>query len=279
MCPNITCIEAVSETKTEHFVIPKENNEAKQCIQNSNLKDTDAEGSDQDDSVHQKSEMKNVQTGRFSGETTECLEKSLPVQLCSFAKTTTTDDLPCISSAQNTETEANICQNEDELSKDTTELKEDPKDAKEKKDEYLYRLLRFDEKIRRGLYPKDIRSKTSLKEHIERGSGGIKSRFISCCKTISGLKKLASYTNEFHLVRLVVRINITKLDPRNVNVIDLTDESVRLKYFKSNKRAWRLASKFDEVILEPKRYIPKYCIEKIGTVKDQSFTKYQNIIL
>lgn len=224
MCPNITCIEAVSKTKTEHFVIPKESNEAKQCIQISNLKDKDAEGSDQDDSVHQTSEMKNVQTGHFSGETTECLEKSLPVQLFSFAKTTTTYDLPspkkdnCISSAQNTETEANICQNEDKLSRDTTELKGDPKDVKEKKDEYLYRLLRFDEKIRRGLYPKDIRSKTSLKKHIERGSRGIKSRFISCCKTISGLEKLASYTNEFHLVRLVVRINITKLDPRNVNV-------------------------------------------------------------
>lgn len=285
MCPNIRCIEAVSETKTEHVVIPKESIEAKQCIQNSTLKDKDAEGSDQHDSVHRKSEMKNVQTGNFSGETTECLEKSLPVQLSSFAKTATTDDLPspkkdnCISSAQNTETEANKCQNEDELSRDTTELKGDPKDVKEKKDEYLYRLLRFDEKIRRGLYPKDIRSNTSLKEHIERGSRGIKSRFISCCKTIRGLEKLASHTNEFHRVRLVVRINITQLNPRNVNVIDLTDESVRLKYFKSNKRAWRLASKFDEVILEPKRYIPRYCIEKIGTVKDQSFTKYQNIIL
>lgn len=262
MCPNIRCIEAVSETKTEHVVIPKESIEAKQCIQNSTLKDKDAEGSDQHDSVHRKSEMKNVQTGNFSGETTECLEKYLPVQLSSFAKTATTGDLPspkkdnCISSAQNTETEANICQNEDELSRDTTELKGDPKDVKEKKDEYWYRLLRFDEKIRRGLYPKDIRSNTSLKEHIERGSRGIKSRFISCCKTIRGLKKLASHTNEFHRVRLVVRINITQLNPRNVNVIDLTDESVRLKYFKSNKRAWRLASKFDEVILEPKRYIP-----------------------
>lgn len=83
--------------------------------------------------------MKNVQTGNFSGETTECLGKSLPVRLLSFAKTATRDDLPspkkdnCISSVQNTETEANICQNEDELSRDTTELKGDPKDVKEKK--------------------------------------------------------------------------------------------------------------------------------------------------
>lgn len=138
MCPNIRCIEAVSETKTEHFVIPKESNEAKHCIPISTLKDKDAEGSDQDDSFHQDLMMKNVQTGNFEDETTECLEKSLPVHL---AKTTTTDDLPfpkkdnCISFVQNTATEANICQNEDELSRDTTELKGDPKDVKEKKDE------------------------------------------------------------------------------------------------------------------------------------------------
>lgn len=211
---------------TEHSDITKESNEARQCIQISTLKDKNAEGSDQDDLFYQESEMKNVQTGN---KTTECLEKSLPTQLFIFAKTTTTDDLPsptkdnCISSAQNTETEANICHNEDEVSKDTTELKGDPKDVKEKKDEYLYRLLRFDEKIRQGLNPKDIRSKTSLKEHIERGSRGIKSRFISCCKTIRGLEKLASYTNEFHRVRYVVRINITKLNPKVVNVIDLTE--------------------------------------------------------
>lgn len=59
-----------------------------------------------------------------------------------------------------------------------------------------------------------------------------------------------------------------KFDFRNVNVIDLIDESVWLKYFKSNKRVWRFVSKFDEVILELKRYIFRYCIEKIGIVKD-----------
>lgn len=105
---------------------------------------------------------------------------------------------------------------------------------KEKKDEYLYRLLCFDEKICCGFYLKDICLKISFKEYIERGSRGIKLWFIFCCKIISGLEKLVSYINEFYFVCFVVCINIMKFDFRNVNVIDLIDESVWLKYFKSS---------------------------------------------
>lgn len=54
------------------------------------------------------------------------------------------------------------------------ELKGDFKDVKEKKDEYLYRLLCFDEKICWGFYLKDICLNISFKEYIERGSRGIK---------------------------------------------------------------------------------------------------------
>lgn len=144
----------------------------------------------------------------------------------------------------------------------------------------MYRLLRFNECFRRGLRPKNIHSKTSLKRHVENGSNeGEESRFISCCKTISGLEKLASVTNKPYKVRLVVRINITMLDPKEVKVIDLTDESVRLKYFKSNRRACDNASRFEEVILEPRTCIPSYCIQKIGNVQHKSFTKYSNITI
>lgn len=54
------------------------------------------------------------------------------------------------------------------------ELKGDFKDVKEKKDEYLYRLLCFDENICCGFYLKDICLKISFKKYIERGSRGIK---------------------------------------------------------------------------------------------------------
>lgn len=145
----------------------------------------------------------------------------------------------------------------------------------------MYRLLRCNECFRRGLRPKNIHSKTSLKRHVEKGSNeGEESRFISCCKTtISGLEELASVKNKAYKVRLVVRINITMLDPKDVKVIDLTDESVRLKYFKSNSRACDVASRFEEVILEPRTCIPSYCIQKIGDVQHRSFTKYSNITI
>lgn len=67
-----------------------------------------------------------------------------------------------------------MCQNEDKFFRDIIELKGDFKDVKEKKDEYLYRLLCFDEKICCGFYLKDICLKISFKKYIERGSRGIK---------------------------------------------------------------------------------------------------------
>lgn len=282
-------IEAVSDTKIEHSEITTGNNDARlsiQSIQISTFKDKDAEGSDQDDSFHQESEMKNVQTRTFAEDTTECSEASIPVKVINLEKTATTDDLSspkkenAILSSQNTQKEVVICQIDDQHSMDITESEGDSEEVAVKKDEYVYRLLRFNEDFRRGLRPKNIDSKTSLKEHVENGSNeGAESRFISCCKTIDGLEELASLTNKPKSVRLVVRINITMLDPKEVKVIDLTDESVRLKYFKSNSRACKVSSRFDEVILEPKTCIPGNCIQKIGTVRQRSFRKNSNSTL
>lgn len=52
-----------------------------------------AEGPDQDGSFHHDSEIKNVQTGNFGDDTTECSETYIPVQDFSLAKPTTSDDL------------------------------------------------------------------------------------------------------------------------------------------------------------------------------------------
>lgn len=252
-------IEAVSEIKTKHFDI-------------TNGSKKSAEGSDQ--------------TRTFADDTTECSEASIPVQVINLEKTATTDCLSspnkdnAILSLQNTQKEVVICQNDDQHSRDTTESEGVSEEVAVKKDEYVYRLLRFDEGFGRGLRPKNIRSKTSLKEHVENGSNeGAESRFISCCKTIDGLEELARVANKSYRVRLVVRINITMLDPKEVKIIDLTDESVKLKYFKSDTTAYDFSSRFDEVILEPKTCIPRNCIQKIGTVQHKSFTKYSNITL
>lgn len=148
------------------------------------------------------------------------------------------------------------------------------------KDEYVYRLQRFHETHRQGLYPKDIWSRTSLMKHVERGSKGATSRFISCCKTLFDLQCLGGITNESTRVREVVRINITKLkNYHDVTVIDLTDETVREKHIIRSSEAWRFASRFNEVILEPRTHVPADCVEKIGIVLHRKFVKDEHVIL
>lgn len=148
------------------------------------------------------------------------------------------------------------------------------------KHEYVYRLQRFHEPHWQGLYPKDIWSRTSLMEHVAKGSKGATSRFISCCKTLVDLQCLGCITNESTRVREVVRINITKLKKyQDVTVIDLTDETVREKHISRSSDAWRFASRFNEVILEPRTHVPADCVEKIGIVHRRRFIQDEHVIL
>ena len=147
------------------------------------------------------------------------------------------------------------------------------------KDEYVYRLLRFSKNHREGLRPKNIYSSTSLERHVERGSRGVESRYISCCKTMSALRCLGGITNEFQRVREVVRINISKLDRNAVEVIDLTDYNIRRLHINSYSSAWGYAGRFDEVILAPSTHVPKECVERIGIVHYRSFIKDDHVEL
>ncbi|XP_022309366.2 uncharacterized protein LOC111115076 [Crassostrea virginica] len=147
------------------------------------------------------------------------------------------------------------------------------------KDEYVYRLLRFTENHKEGLRPKNLYSSTSLERHVERGSRGVESRYISCCKTMSALRSLGGITNEFQRVREVVRINISKLDRNAVKVIDLTDYNVRRLHISYSSSAWGYAERFDEVILAPSTHVPKECVERIGIVHYRSFTKDDHVEL
>lgn len=148
------------------------------------------------------------------------------------------------------------------------------------KDEYVYRLLRFDELYSQGLLPKNIYSTITLEKHVHHGSKGNSSRFISCCETMNGLHRLIGLTNESSRVRDVVRINMTKLkDYEDVTIIKLTDEDVRGKHIERYSTAWGYAEKFEEVILAPKSHVPANCVERIGIVKDRSFTKDEHIVL
>ena len=147
------------------------------------------------------------------------------------------------------------------------------------KDEYVYRLLRFSENYKEGLRPKNLFSSPSLQLHVERGSRGVESRYISCCKTMSALRSLGGITNKFQHVREVVRINISKLDRNAVKVIDLTDYNVRRLHISYSSSAWGYAERFDEVILAPSTHVPKECVERIGIVHYRRFIKDNHVEL
>ena len=149
------------------------------------------------------------------------------------------------------------------------------------KDEFIYRLLRFDESYTDGLRPKDIDSSICLEKHVRKGSkNGYKSRYIFCCKTMNALRRLGGECRKMsYAVRKVVRINITKLDRNQVKVIDLTDYDTRKKHIDKSSRAWGYAHRFEEVILEPETHVPIECVEKIGNVHERSFTKDEHIEL
>lgn len=183
-------------------------------------------------------------------------------------------------SSNQVEEEFDLNKNEIETPVEAPQPDESCDNANVEKDEYVYRLQRFHETHRQGLYPKDIWSRTSLMKHVERGSKGATTRFISCCKTLFDLQCLGGITNESTRVREVVRINITKLkNYQDVTVIDLTDETVRDKHISRSSDAWRFASRFNEVILEPRTHVPADCVEKIGIVKHRKFIKDEHVIL
>lgn len=70
----------------------------------------------------------------------------------------------------------------------------------------MYRLLRATESYNQGLRPKNLFSKITLEEHVENGSKGNCSRFISCSQTMDGLSRLIRLINDYWRMRKVVRI-------------------------------------------------------------------------
>ncbi|XP_062610910.1 uncharacterized protein LOC134272732 [Saccostrea cucullata] len=167
----------------------------------------------------------------------------------------------------NTDDESN-----ETISETSIQIIDEEKDVEQKPDEYVYRILRFNETYHNGLRPKNIFSRISLQQHVERGSKGQESRFISCCKTLYGIERLGSLTNEFQRIRQVVRINITKLKDR-ARVIDLTKEEIRERHISRYSAAWGYAERFEEVIIDPTSCVPSECVEKIGVVHMRSFIK------
>lgn len=156
-----------------------------------------------------------VQTGHLAYETTKSCKAVETVQVFKSANTCHTvdpngpslskKDMPILYKRESLEESPNN-KNDDNQSRDASQL--EGVQAEFKRAEYVYRLLGFRETYHIGLAPKSFRSKTTLMEHVENGSKGVLSRFISCCKTLHGLQKLASITNESLRYRGVVRIKL-----------------------------------------------------------------------
>lgn len=133
---------------------------------------------------------------------------------------------------------------------------------------YVYRLLRPGEPFSDGIYPKDISSKKSILEHVLHGSHySHETKFISCCKTMKGIKSIyENHRLDYH-DRDIVKINVQKLNLEEVNVIDLTT-STGIQHLESSFKAQDYARMYEEIILEPTNCIPGDCIEKVATVRN-----------
>lgn len=143
------------------------------------------------------------------------------------------------------------------------------RDNNENEEMFLYRMLKPGESYHHGIKPDDVLSNTSIEDHVAYGScDEVKSKYISCAKTISGIKKFA------YLIKVgwrpqsrsIVKIDKTKLSD-DCKIFDLTEQSIRSKYLRSD-RAKKFALRFEEVLLAPSCAIPVKCITEVATVQN-----------
>jgi len=125
----------------------------------------------------------------------------------------------------------------------------------------LYRLLRADESCEDGLYAKDPCSTTSVFDHINIGSWGQQSKYISTCGSLEAVNSFRS--NSYNPGRIVI-IQKDKL-PSSVEIIDLRRQENRNHYIYYVKDTGSInkfnnfANKFEEVLLVG--YVPERCLE------------------
>lgn len=93
----------------------------------------------------------------------------------------------------------------------------------------------------------------SIDTHVTKGSHGINSKYISCCKTFAAVKKFARKSGK--------RIcRIAKIKIKRDKIIDLTEKECLFTYVK-NQKGQNFAECFKEVLIE--RYVPPECISKV----------------
>lgn len=94
----------------------------------------------------------------------------------------------------------------------------------------------------------------SVEDHVEHGSKGPGSQFISCCKSMSAIKRFSANTFTYPKRAVEMNININ-----TCNIIDLTDEgTLDLHISPWNEKARNFARHFEEVLVVG--VIPGNCI-------------------
>ncbi|XP_061173723.1 uncharacterized protein LOC133182890 [Saccostrea echinata] len=123
----------------------------------------------------------------------------------------------------------------------------------------LLRLLERDEDPSQGLRPKDPNSRISIEDHVTYGSY-LQSRYISCCKTINGIKRLRKKSRTFP--QRVVKIEIDSEDPTINEIIDLTKPEILEQYIKKDNKEGRCyARMYEEVLIDGS--VPPSCVIEI----------------
>ncbi|KAK3104912.1 hypothetical protein FSP39_013071 [Pinctada imbricata] len=119
-------------------------------------------------------------------------------------------------------------------------------DKKEPK--YVYRLLNESEKPERGLWAKNPKADISIQEHVETGSWGTESQFISTSATLGAVQQFAR--NSKSRRKRIVEINLTEVEkiPGN-KIYDLSVERNRKMHLRSEK-SLNFARKFQEVLIQ-----------------------------
>ncbi|KAK3106221.1 hypothetical protein FSP39_015492 [Pinctada imbricata] len=127
-------------------------------------------------------------------------------------------------------------------------------------DKFVYRLLNEMEMPEQGLKAKNPSASVSIQEHVENGSWGRPSQFISTAASFDALKQFA--TRSVSPRKRIVKIDLRKVEESTeAAVFDLTSKENRENYLTSEK-AQNFARKFQEVLI--RGYIPADCIEVIS---------------
>lgn len=95
-----------------------------------------------------------------------------------------------------------------------------------KNDEYVYRVLCFDEFYMEGIYLKDVNLNFSIEYYVLNGIYGMKLWFVLCCKIIDGVNELVLCINFVNRKCDVVKINLSKFDLKEDIFIDLIDKNI-----------------------------------------------------